>query len=173
MTKAKKELEEGEMRRYLEIKKQEKKEAELEKKRMLEQLARDKEERFGKKFDPYTQTASGAKQFTPLEDAQYYLKAIKTAYPTFRAGDTTKLCYETLRVILRNIAQNPTEEKYRKIRATNPNFEERVGKIKIATKLLETLGFELTGDFYVVSNPNIELYSQIVGHLDEEIKKLD
>jgi len=173
MTKAKKELEEAEMRRFLEIKKNEKKEAELEKKRMLEQLARDKEERFGKKFDPFTQTATANKQASPLEDAQYYLKAIKTAYPSFRSGDTTRLCFETLRVILRNIAQNPSEEKFRKIRATNPNFEERVGKIKIATKLLETLGFVLNNEFYVVSNPNIELFSQIVAYLDEEIKKLE
>ena len=172
MGKAKKELEEAEMKRFLEIKKNEKKEAELEKKRMLEQLARDKEERFGKKFDPYTQM-SAKKEFSPLEDAQYYLKAIKTAYPSFRAGDTTRLCYETLKIILRNIVQNPSEEKFRKIRATNPNFEERVGKIKIAIKLLESIGFVLSGEFYVVNTPDIQLYSKIVEFLEEELRKLE
>jgi hypothetical protein len=50
MAKAKQTLEEAEMKRYAEIRKKEKQDAELEKRRMLEQLARDKEERFGKKI---------------------------------------------------------------------------------------------------------------------------
>lgn len=136
--KAKRDMDDAEMRRQAEIQKNKKKETELEKKRMLEQLARDKEERFGKKFDPSNQSEL-KKEYSPYDNVEYFMKAIKTLYPTFRAGDTLKNCFNTLKVILINIAKNPTEEKFRKVKTTNPNFEERVGKIQLAMKILHTL----------------------------------
>src|SRR5690348_3799634 len=110
---AKRDMEDAEMKRYVEIQKQQKLEAEREKRRMLEQLARDKEERFGKKFDPNTQQ-SKTKEYTPYENIEYYIKTIKTLYPTFREGDLSKNCFNTLKVILNNIVKNPSEEKFRK-----------------------------------------------------------
>jgi hypothetical protein len=171
MAKAKQEFEEAEMKRYIEIRKQEKKEAELEKKRMLEQLARDKEERFGKKYD--ATTLSAKKDYTPYENAEYYLKAINTLYPSFRDGDKTKNCFSTIKVILSNIVKNPTEEKFRKVKATNPNFHERVGKIELAIKVLVAIGFVEEGEFYVCSNPDIALFAKVVAYLEDEISKLD
>ena len=171
MAKAKQQLEEGEMKRYAEIRKREKQEAEAAKKKMLEQLARDKEERFGKKFDPLTQ--STVKEHTPFDNATYYLKAIKTLYPSFRAGETTKNCFTTLKVILNNIVKNPTEEKFRKVKQTNPNFQERVGKIDLAIKVLTALGFTHDGEFLVAQNPDLSTYEKLVTFLEEEINKLD
>ena len=62
----------------------------MEKKRMLEQLARDKEERFGKKFDPSTLQAK--KEKSVIDDVEYYIKAIRTIYPNYN-GDQAKLHY--------------------------------------------------------------------------------
>ena len=102
MAKAKKLAEENEMRLFIERQQREKQEAEIEKRKMLEQLARDKEERFGKKFDPFTQDAK-KKEYTHEENVMYYLKTIKTLYPPFRAGQTLKNCYNTIRIVLSNI----------------------------------------------------------------------
>lgn len=172
MAKAKKEMDEAEIYRYAEIKKNEKKEAELDKKRMLEQLARDKEERFGKKFDPVSQQATN-KVYTSYENATYYLKAIKTLYPSFRAGDTTKNCFNTIRLVLSNIIKNSSEEKYRKVKTTNPNFQERVGKIELALKVLAALGFVQEDEFLVCSSPDLDTFAKVVTYLEEEISKLD
>jgi hypothetical protein len=169
--KAKQEKEDAEMKRYIEQRNREKKEAELEKKKMLEQLARDKEERFGKKFDPMTQAAN--KQFSAYDDAIHYLKAVKLLYPTFRAGDTCKNAYSTIKVILANILKNQSEEKFRKVKQTNPNFHERVGKLEAAMKVLSSLGFQEDEEFLVCSNPDFATFEKIVAFLEEEINKLD
>ncbi len=171
MVKAKQDKEDAEMKRYIDQRNREKKEAELEKKRMLEQLARDKEERFGKKFDPFSQGA--VKQYTPYDDALHYLKAIKVLYPTFRSGDTTKNAYSTIKVILSNIVKNQSEEKFRRVKQTNPNFQERVGKFEAAMKVLNSLGFQEDGEFLVCNNPEIEIFEKVVTFLEEEISKLD
>jgi len=169
--KAKQEIEEAETKRFIDYQKKVKKEEELEKKRMLEQLARDKEERFGKKFDPMTQTAK--KEYTPYENAEHYLKAIKTLYPTFRAGDTTKNCFSTIKVILANIVKNPTEEKFRKVKTTNPNFQERVGKLELAIKVLNAIGFKQVDEFLVCDAPDMNTFQKLISYLEEELTKFD
>jgi hypothetical protein len=169
--KAKQDKEDAEMKRYIEQRNREKKEAELEKKKMLEQLARDKEERFGKKFDPSTQGVN--KQYSAYDDAVHYLKAIKVLYPTFRAGDTCKNAYSTIKVILANILKNQNEEKYRKVKQTNPNFHERVGKLEAAMKVLSSLSFIEDGEFLICSSPDFGTFEKVVAFLEEEINKLD
>jgi hypothetical protein len=168
--KAKREMEEAETRRYIEVEKARKKELEMDKRRMLEQLARDKEERFGKKFDPVT-LQEAKKKYTPIEDIGYYIKGIKTTYPTY-TGDTFKNCVNTIKVILNNILKNPNEEKFRKCKATNPNFEERVGKIMLAMRILKTLNFEPEGEFLVCKNPDFDLFGKVVALIEEELSKL-
>jgi hypothetical protein len=168
---AKRDMEDAENRRFIELQKKKKKEEELEKKKMLEQLARDKEERFGKKFDAYNQQ-SVKKEYTPYENIEYYIKTIKTLYPPFREGDKTKTCLNTIKVILSNIVKNESEEKFRKVKITNPNFHERVGQITLAMKILSTLGFEEDGEFVVAKNPDFELYGKVISLLEEHISQL-
>ena len=172
MAKAKKLAEENEMRLFIERQKREKQEAEIEKRKMLEQLARDKEERFGKKFDPYTQDAK-KKEYTHEENVMYYLKTIKTLYPPFRAGETLKNCYNTLRIVLSNILKNINEDKFKKVKMTNPNVQERIGKIPLAVKTLNELGFVEEGEFLVVKNVDKDLFDKTIKYLEEEVKKLD
>ena len=172
MAKAKKLAEENEMRLFIERQQREKQEAEIEKRKMLEQLARDKEERFGKKFDPFTQDAK-KKEYTHEENVMYYLKTIKTLYPPFRAGQTLKNCYNTIRIVLSNILKNINEDKFKKVKMTNQNVQERIGKIPLAVKTLNELGFVEEGEFLVVKNVDKDLFDKTIKYLEEEVKKLD
>jgi len=166
---AKKDLDDAETKRFIEQQKRKKLEEEREKKEMLEQLARDKEERFGKKF---AINGEVKKEVTPFEDAKYYCDAIVKLYPTFRCGDQAKTCLNTIKVLLRNIINNPTEEKFRKIKMTNPNIQERVGKIPFALKLLSVLGFKEEGEFYELASTETELLKKTVEVIESEINKI-
>jgi hypothetical protein len=166
---AKREMEDADARRFIEIQKQKKKEEEAEKRRMLEILARDKEERFGKKFDPLTQGTK--KEYTPFDNIEHFSKAIRTLYPTFR-GEEAINCFNTLKVVLNNILKNPAEEKFRKVKMTNPNFHERVGKIQLAVKILKELGFEEDGEFMVVKNPDSELFTKSAKLFEDNVNSL-
>ena len=172
MAKAKKLAEENEMRLFIERQQREKQEAEIEKRKMLEQLARDKEERFGKKFDPFTQDAK-KKEYTHEENVMYYLKTIKTLYHPIRAGQTLKNCYNTIRIVLSNILKNINEDKFKKVKMTNQNVQERIGKIPLAVKTLNELGFVEEGEFLVVKNVDKDLFDKTIKYLEEEVKKLD
>eukprot|EP00924_Labyrinthula_sp_SR-Ha-C_P001660 augustus_masked-scaffold_18-processed-gene-5.7-mRNA-1 protein AED:0.36 eAED:0.44 QI:0/-1/0/1/-1/1/1/0/347 len=48
----------------------------------------------------------------------------------------------TLKKILLNVIQNPHEEKYRKLKTSNPAFQKRVGKFASGVMLLKLVGFE-------------------------------
>ncbi|KAK9069369.1 hypothetical protein SSX86_011272 [Deinandra increscens subsp. villosa] len=53
-----------------------------------------------------------------------------------------KRAFETLLIYVRNVARNPDEDKFRKIRLSNPAFKERVGVFEQGPKFLELCGFE-------------------------------
>lgn len=173
MAKAKQLQEEQELRLFVERQKKQKLEDELAKKKMLEQLARDKEERFGKKFDPYTQVSTSDKVYTKEENIQYYLKTIKTLYPPFRAEEVLKNCFNTLKIIFSNIVKNPNEDKYKKVKLTNPNFHERVGKINLAIKVLTELGFVEEGEFMTLKSYDEEILKSTIAFLEDELSKLN
>ena len=50
-------------------------------------------------------------------------------------------CVETLCKYIDNVIENPTEEKYRKIRKANRVFKERVNGLEGAVPFLEAAGF--------------------------------
>ena len=60
------------------------------------------------------------------------------ACPIFQA----KVCVETLCKYMDNILENPTEEKFRKIRKTNKAYLERVAGIEGHDLFIQALGFE-------------------------------
>ncbi|XP_065875833.1 uncharacterized protein [Euphorbia lathyris] len=53
-----------------------------------------------------------------------------------------KRAFQTLLIYVGNVAKNPDVEKFRKIRITNPLFQDRVGRLDGGTDLLELCGFE-------------------------------
>ncbi|CAK9168465.1 unnamed protein product [Ilex paraguariensis] len=56
-----------------------------------------------------------------------------------------KRAFQTLLIYVRNIANNPDEGKFRKIRLSNPAFLDRVGIFKEGIEFLELCGFERVG----------------------------
>lgn len=170
LAKAKREMEDAETRRFIEQQKKKKLEEEQDKRKMMEQLARDKEERFGKKFE--VGGVSEKKPPTPLEDVQYYCQAIIKLYPTFRCGDQAKNCLNLIKVAISNIIKNPDEDKFKKIKMTNPTVQERLGKISLGMKLIKSLGFKEDGEFYVLEKVDDKLLHDSLKYLEDEVAKI-
>lgn len=59
--------------------------------------------------------------------------------------------YQVLLKIVGNVAKNPGEEKFRRIRLSNPVFKDRVGSVRGGVEFLELCGFRrLSGIGYLV-----------------------
>ena len=137
---------------------------------VLEEIERDKAERMGKKYVPPEQKQ---KVYTKEENIQYFIKTIKTVYNPFRAADTLKNCFKTLKIILSNIIKNPNEDKFKTIKLSNPNVHERIGNISIALKLLEELGFQHEDEIMKVTNIDTDLFNKTIGYLENELSQLE
>ena len=102
---------------------------------MLEQLQRDKEERFGKSAASgatVSVSASSAPQKQALEGIElvkHGLKTVRTLYTEDRQPGVASTCFKTLSVYLGNLLKDPNEEKYKRINSSNEAFQKRVGKI--------------------------------------------
>ncbi|XP_042516144.1 UBX domain-containing protein 1-like isoform X3 [Macadamia integrifolia] len=70
-----------------------------------------------------------------------------------------KRAFQTLLTYVGNVAKNPTEEKFRKIRLNNPSFQERVGSLEGGIEFLELCGFEKIegGEFLFLSGDKISM----------------
>ena len=172
MAKAREAEKERQARLFVEQKKKREKEDAEHRRQVLEQLERDKAERLGKKYVPPEQKQ---KVYTKEENIQFLIKSIKTVYNPFTAGDTMKICFKTMKIMLNNILKNPNEEKFKIIKLSNPNVHERVGKISIAIKIFEQLGFvkEENEEIMKVNNIDTDLFTKTVGYLDAELSQLE
>ncbi|RDX99896.1 UBX domain-containing protein 6, partial [Mucuna pruriens] len=65
--------------------------------------------------------------------------------------------FQTLQVYVGNVAKNPKEEKYRKIRLKNPLFQDRVGSLNRGVEFLELCGFERTDDFLYLPHEKVDV----------------
>lgn len=69
-----------------------------------------------------------------------------------------KKAFQTLLIYVRNVANNPDEGKFRKIRLSNPAFQNRVGKFKEGVKFLELCGFEIIeGEFLFLPRDKVDM----------------
>ena len=170
MAKAREAEKERQTRIFVEQKKRREKEDAEHRRQVLEQLERDKAERLGKKYVPPEEKQ---KVYTKEENIQFLIKSIKTVYNPFRAGDTMKICFKTMKIMLNNILKNPNEDKFKTIKLSNPNVHERVGKISIAIKIFEQLGFVKNDEIMVVDKVDTDLFSKTVGYLDAELSQLE
>ncbi|KAL2508048.1 ubiquitin-associated (UBA)/TS-N domain-containing protein [Forsythia ovata] len=75
--------------------------------------------------------------------------------------DNTKVitAFQTLLIYVRNVVRNPEEGKFRKIRVSNPAFQDRVGKFEDAIKFLELCGFERVegGNFLFLPREKVDM----------------
>ena len=170
MAKAREAEKERQAKLFVELKKKREKEEAEHRRQVLEEIERDKAERMGKKYIPPEQKQ---KVYTKEENIQYFIKTIKTVYNPFRAAETLKNCFKTLKIILSNILKNPNEDKFKTIKLSNPNVHERIGKISIALKLLEELGFIHSDEVMTVTNIDTDLFNKTIGYLETELSQLE
>lgn len=101
------------------------------------------------------------------------IKTIKTLYPHFRNPGQAKTTLSTLRLYLHNIANNPLEPKFQKIKKENKAFQDRIAKITGATNFLKAAGFEEDEEYFSLNNINIEVLHQGIKMLEEVILTLE
>ncbi|KAB2022677.1 hypothetical protein ES319_D07G228200v1 [Gossypium barbadense] len=160
---AKRIAEENERKRLLALRKAEKEEEKRAREKVLKKLDLDKlerkqalglplENRAAKPPLPSMQEEKSSlpvKSITKADHMRECLRSLKLAYKDDNAK--VKKAFQTLLIYVGNVARSPDEEKFRKIRLSNPKFQERVGSLKGGIKFLELCGFERSeGDEFLV-----------------------
>ncbi|RWW02052.1 hypothetical protein GW17_00034870, partial [Ensete ventricosum] len=130
--------------------------------KILQKLREDKAERRSK-LGLQPQDPGDAKSALPSQEekssvsvntatrAEHMRDCLRSLKKTHKDDDArVKRAFQTLLIYVRNVAMNPDAEKFRKIRLGNPNFQDRVARLKGGMEFLELCGFEkLEGDEYL------------------------
>ncbi|WZZ11608.1 hypothetical protein YC2023_097529 [Brassica napus] len=93
---------------------------------------------------------------TKTEKMRECLRSLKQAHKEDDAK--VKRAFQTLLTYMGNVAKNPDEEKFRKIRLTNQTFQERVGSLRGGIEFMELCGFEKMegGEFLFLPRDKID-----------------
>ncbi|OAY68870.1 UBX domain-containing protein 1-A [Ananas comosus] len=155
--------EDNERKRLLALRKAEKDEEKRAREKIRQKLEEDKAERRRKLGLPPEDPGAAKPSAPPVEEKKSSLP-IKPATKAERMRDClrslkqhhkdedakVKRAFQTLLTYVGNVARSPDEEKFRKIRLTNPSFQERVGNLRGGIEFLEICGFEkLEGDEFL------------------------
>ncbi|KAF9666115.1 hypothetical protein SADUNF_Sadunf16G0195100 [Salix dunnii] len=85
---------------------------------------------------------------TKQEQMRECLRSLKQSHKDDDAK--VKRAFQTLLTYIGNVAKNPSEEKFRKIRLNNQTFQDRVGALQGGIRFLELCGFEkIEGDEFL------------------------
>ncbi|KAG6793243.1 hypothetical protein POTOM_002440 [Populus tomentosa] len=85
---------------------------------------------------------------TKQEQMRECLRSLKQSHKDDDAK--VKRAFQTLLTYIGNVAKNPSEEKFRKIRLNNQTFQDRVGSLQGGIGFLELCGFEkIEGDEFL------------------------
>ncbi|ETW18732.1 hypothetical protein C923_02669 [Plasmodium falciparum UGT5.1] len=168
MQKRKEQLEEYERKKYIESLEREKNEHKKEKEKQLELLKREYEAKFGIEY----KIGNEKKKLQDLtenekrDEIAILFNNLKKNYKDTKKQELLA-SLNILRTYFSNIYDNILEKKYQKIKKENKIFVE---KIKIFEEMLHIfllVGFEDTGDFYVIKNyPNTYLLSSAIKYID-------
>ncbi|KAL5172654.1 UBX domain-containing protein 1 [Glycine soja] len=168
---AKRIAEENERKRNLALKKAEKEEEKRAREKVLKKLEQDKLNRRYKQGLPLEGQAAVRSSAIEIEQE----KKSKSVYNTTAKADQLREClrnlkrnhqgedarvrraFQTILVYVGNVAKNPKEDKYRKIRLNNPLFQDRVGSLNGGVEFLELCGFERTGDFLYLPDEKVDM----------------
>ncbi|KAJ8899353.1 hypothetical protein K2173_018327 [Erythroxylum novogranatense] len=152
---AKRIAEDNERKRHLSSRKAEKEEEKRARERIRQKLEADKAERRRMLGLPPL-------SYMDSETSRPVMKEIKKSLPAISAtkpdqlreclrslkrkqkndNEAVQRAFQALLIYIRNVAMNPDNEKYRKIRIGNPFFQDRIGKLKLGIEFLELCGFE-------------------------------
>ncbi|XP_044479336.1 chromatin assembly factor 1 subunit A-B-like [Mangifera indica] len=164
--------EENERKRLLALRKAEKEEEKRAREKIRQKLEEDKAERRRKLGLPPEDPAT-AKPSTPVveekksslpvrpatkvEQMRECLRSLKQNHKDDDAK--VKRAFQTLLTYIGNVAKNPNEEKFRKIRLNNQTFQDRVGALKGGIEFIELCGFEKIegGEFLFLPRDKVEM----------------
>ncbi|XP_004504346.1 uncharacterized protein [Cicer arietinum] len=178
--------EENERKRLLALRKAEKEEEKRAREKIKQKLEEDKAERRRKLGLPPEEPSAPKpsavveekKSFLPIRPAtktEQMRECLRSLKQNHKEDDArVKRAFQTLLTYVGNVARNPDEEKFRKIRLSNPAFQERVGALKGGIEFLEICGFEKIDSGEVLFLPRnkveIPVLNSAGSELDSAIK---
>ncbi|XP_011045641.1 PREDICTED: UBX domain-containing protein 1 [Populus euphratica] len=155
--------EQNERKRLMALRKAEKEEEKRAREKIRQKLEEDKAERRRKlglpaedpaTVKPSTPVVEEKKSMLPVrpatkqEQMRECLRSLKQSHKDDDAK--VKRAFQTLLTYIGNVAKNPSEEKFRKIRLNNQTFQDRVGSLQGGIGFLELCGFEkIEGDEFL------------------------
>ncbi|KAF8394067.1 hypothetical protein HHK36_020271 [Tetracentron sinense] len=96
----------------------------------------------------------------PATKAERMRDCLRSLKQNHKGDDArVKRAFQTLLTYVGNVAKNPNEEKFRKIRVNNPAFQDRVGNLEGGIEFLELCGFERIegGRFLFLPRDNVDM----------------
>ncbi|XP_014490803.1 UBX domain-containing protein 1 [Vigna radiata var. radiata] len=165
--------EENERKRLLALRKAEKEEEKRAREKIKQKLEEDKAERRRRLGLPPEEPSAAKSSATPVveekksfvpvrpatkaEQMRECLRSLKQNHKENEAR--VKKAFQTLLTYVGNVARNPDEEKFRKIRLSNQSFQDRVGSLKGGIEFLEICGFEKIdgGEFLFLPRDKVEM----------------
>ncbi|KAG5029460.1 hypothetical protein JHK87_012974 [Glycine soja] len=111
----------------------------------------------------------------PATKAEQMRECLRSLKQNHKEDDArVKRAFQTLLTYVGNVARNPDEEKFRKIRLSNQSFQDRVGSLKGGIEFLEICGFEKIdgGEFLFLPRDKVEMavLNSAGSELDSAIK---
>ncbi|SOV22684.1 conserved Plasmodium protein, unknown function [Plasmodium sp. DRC-Itaito] len=168
MQKRKEQLEEYERKKYIESLEREKNEHKKEKEKQLELLKREYEAKFGIEY----KIGNEKKKLQDLtenekrDEIAILFNNLKKNYKDTKKQELLA-SLNILRTYFSNIYDNILEKKYQKIKKENKIFVEKIKVFEEMLHIFLLVGFEDTGDFYVIKNyPNTYLLSSAIKYID-------
>ncbi|XP_075512102.1 uncharacterized protein LOC142547615 [Primulina tabacum] len=164
--------EDNERKRMVALRKAEKEEEKRAREKIRQKLEEDKAERRRKLGLPPEDPAAIKPSAPPTEEKKSSLpvrpatkteqmrECLRTLKQNHKDDDAkVKAAFNTLLTFAKNVATNPNEEKFRKIRLSNANFQERVGKLQGGIEFLQLCGFEKIegGEFLFLPRDKVDI----------------
>ncbi|KAL5728042.1 hypothetical protein ACHQM5_001167 [Ranunculus cassubicifolius] len=158
--------EENERKRMVMLRKAEKAEEKRAREKIRQRIEEDKAERRRKLGLTAATTApvvEDKKPFLPEKPAtkaEQMRNCLRSLKQNHKEDDAkVKRAFQTLFTYVGNVAKNPGEEKFRKIRLSNPSFQDRVGSMKEGIDFLEMCGFGKVddGEFLFLPSDKVDI----------------
>ncbi|RXI00521.1 hypothetical protein DVH24_000755 [Malus domestica] len=109
----------------------------------LRKAEKDEEKRAREKIRQKLEEDKSSLPIRPATKTEQMRECLRSLKQNHKEDDAkVKRAFQTLLTFVGNVAKNPNEEKFRKIRLTNPSFQERVGSLKGGVEFLELCEFE-------------------------------
>ncbi|KAJ4846023.1 hypothetical protein Tsubulata_002538, partial [Turnera subulata] len=154
--------EENERKRLLALRKAEKEEEQRAREKIRQKLEEDKAERrrrlglppedpaTAKPSTPVVEEKKSSLPVRPATKQEKMRECLRSLKQNHKDDDfKVKRAFQTLHTYIANVAKNPNEEKFRKIKLNNLNFQDRVGSLTGGIEFLELCGFSKTSEEFL------------------------